>query len=118
MYLFILIFFFFFFHFREGVEEQPNQGGVGEPPLDLPVNDNRRGNDEDLDEDAEEGNAPGGVGMMGGGAGVGGAGMRQRDMVDYLYMFMMISFLVFVAYVTNSLGRLLIFTGGVIFMLL
>ncbi len=108
---------------REGVEEQNDGGGgggaAGEPhPLDLPVNGNNPNNDGGPDgDDAEEINAPGGVGMMGGGAGVGG-GVRQRDMVDYLYMFMMISFLMFVAYVTNSLGRLLIFTAGVVVMLL
>ena len=102
---------------REVVEEGGEVGGGVDPnPLDLPGNGNGR-NEAPDGEDAEEVNAPGGVGMMAGGAEVGG-GLRQRDMVDYLYMFMMISFLVFVAYVTNSLGRLIIFTGGVIFMLL
>ena len=51
---------------------------------------------------------------MGGGVNL----QRQRDLVDYVYMFMMAGFLASVAYFTASFGRLLIFVGGVIFMLL
>ena len=58
-----------------------------------------------------------GLGMMAGG---GGAGMlpNRRDLVDYLYMFTMLGFLLLVAYLTGSIGRLLVFAGGIIFMLL
>ena len=59
-------------------------------------------------------NAPGGVGMMPG----GGQGFHRRDLVDYLYMFSMITFLVLMAFLTGSLGRLLIFAAGLTFMLL
>lgn len=84
--------------------------------MDLPINPDAQ-NDLPEPDDPEDlpMNAPGGMGMMGGG---GGGGLRDRDMVDYLYMFMMIGFLVLVAYLTGGLGRLLIFTAGVIFMLL
>ncbi len=60
------------------------------------------------------------MGMNGGGLGMvpGGGLQRQRDIVDYIYMLMMAAFLVAVAYLTGSLGRMLIFAAGIIFMLL
>ncbi len=58
-------------------------------------------------------NAPGGMGLM-----AGAQGMRHRDLVDYIYMLMMVGFLVLVAFLTGSLGRLIIFAAGVMFMLL
>ena len=54
-----------------------------------------------------------GLGMM-----AGGGFQRQRDLVDYVYMCMMAGFLIAVAYLTASPGRLLIFAAGIIFMLL
>ena len=58
----------------------------------------------------------GGVGMMAG----GGAAQfrRRRDLVDYLYMLTMMGFLALIAYVTGSFGRLMVFAGGIIFMML
>jgi len=53
--------------------------------------------------------------MAGGGA---GGGRRGRDLVDVLYMSTMLGFLALVAYITGSLGRLLVFAAGIIFMLL
>lgn len=95
---------------NEGHREEQN-------PLDLPVNNPNEPNNNDLPPEAEDNedvpvNGPGGLGMMAGGM------IRQRDFVDYLYMVMMTGFLVFIAYLTGSLGRLLIFTAGVMFMLL
>lgn len=94
-------------------------------PLDLPgnpdgLNDLPEPNDDEDEEEEEEVpvNGPGGLGMMAGGGAGGRRRLQQRDLVDYLYIFMMISFLVLVAYLTRSLGRLLIFAAGVIFMLL
>ncbi len=55
----------------------------------------------------------GGLGMM-----AGGGMRRERDIVDYIYMLMMAAFLAAVAYLTGSMGRLLIFAAGIIFMLL
>ncbi len=82
-------------------------------PLDLPVNPNEA---QDLPEPEDQEdipvNGPGGLGMM------GGPGVRHRDLVDYLYMLSMISFLVLMAFLTGSLGRLLIFAAGIIFMVL
>lgn len=55
-------------------------------------------------------------------AGMGGMDVanvqRRRDMVDYLYMLMMAVFLVAMAFMTGSLGRFLVFAGGIVFMLL
>ena len=84
-------------------------------PLDLPPLNPDDPNDLPEPEDEEDipVNAPGGLGLM-----AGGGGLRHRDLVDYLYMFMMMAFLVLVAYLTGSLGRLLIFAAGVMFMLL
>ena len=59
----------------------------------------------------------GGLGMMGG-AGGNFQPMPRRDFVDYMYKFMMAGFLVTMAYITGSAGRLLIFVGGLLFMLL
>ena len=74
------------------------------------------GNDlpEPEDQDDVPVNAPGGVGMMPG----AGGGLHHRDLVDYLYMLSMIGFLVLMAFLTGSLGRLLIFAAGLTFMLL
>ena len=95
--------------------------GVGDQhPQDLPPNpaDPNDLQDNNLpepdDQDDVPVNAPGGVGMMAGGQGL----HRRRDLVDYLYMFSMISFLVLMAFLTGSLGRLLIFAAGLTFMLL
>ena len=102
-----------------GQDGEVLDGDVGgdRHPLDLVGNPEAR-NDLPVPDDPEDMpmNAPGGMGMMVGGG--GGEDMRRRDMVDYLYMFMMIGFLVLVAYLTGSLGRLLIFVSGIIFMLL
>ena len=55
-------------------------------------------------------------------AGIGGMDaaniQRRRDLVDYLYMLMMAVFLGAMAFMTGSLGRFLVFAGGIIFMLL
>ena len=57
----------------------------------------------------------GALGMMAGG---GVNFQNHRDFVDYLYMFIMAAFLALIAYITGSFGRLLIFAGGIMFMLL
>ncbi len=94
----------------EGMREEQN-------PLDLPANPNEPNDPpEPEDQDDVPVNAPGGMGMMGGAGGAGG--LRHRDLVDYLYMFSMIGFLVLMAFLTGSLGRLLIFAAGLTFMLL
>ena len=109
----------------------PGVGGAGgvardnlQNPQDLPDNPANAPNDlrdNDLPDPDEQDdvpvNAPGGVGMMAGAA-AGGQGLQRRDLVDYLYMFSMISFLVFMAFLTGSVGRLLIFAAGLTFMLL
>lgn len=69
--------------------------------------------DDEDDQVEEMGMNAGGLGMM-----PGGGMQRQRDLVDYVYMLMMLAFLSSVAYLTGSLGRLLIFAAGIIFMLL
>ena len=70
-------------------------------------------------QDAEDQDVPmnaGGLGMMAGG---GVAQFRRhRDVVDYVYMMTMMSFLALIAYVTGSLGRLMVFAGGIAFMIL
>ena len=64
-------------------------------------------------------NAAGGAAGLGMMAGGGGDGLRhRRDFVDVLYMCTMFGFLGLVAYLTGSLGRLLVFAGGIVFMLL
>ena len=81
-------------------------------PQDLPVNDP---NDQPEPEEPEDiPMAAGGMGMMAG----GGAGMRQRDLLDYLYKFSMLLFLMLIAYMTGSIGRLLIFAAGIILVFL
>ncbi len=57
-----------------------------------------------------------GLGMMAGGG--GGGGGNRRDLVDVLYMTTMFGFLGLVAYLTGSLGRLMVFAGGIVFVLL
>lgn len=86
-------------------------------PLDLPAVNPDEAADLPEPEDEEDipVNGPGGLMMAGGGA---GPGVRRRDFVDYLYMLSMISFLVLMAFLTGSLGRLLIFAAGIIFMIL
>lgn len=54
-----------------------------------------------------------GLGMM-----AGGGPIHRRDLVDVLYMLTMFSFLGLVAYLTGSLGRLLVFAGGILLVLL
>ena len=83
--------------------------------LDLNPNEGAEDLPEPDDQEDMPVNAAGGLGMMAGG---GGARMRHRDLVDYLYMLAMISFLVLMAFLTGSLGRLLIFAAGIIFMIL
>lgn len=55
-------------------------------------------------------------------AGIGGMDaanvQRRRDLVDYVYMLTMAVFLGMMAFMTGSLGRFLIFAGGIFFMLL
>lgn len=67
-------------------------------------------NNQDVEEDMP---MNGGLGMM-----AGGNPQRQRDVVDHMYMLMMAGFLLAVAYITGSVGRLLVFAAGVLFMLL
>ena len=42
----------------------------------------------------------------------------RRDLVDYGYMFLMAMFLICVAYITSSFGRLVLFLAGILFMLM
>ena len=42
----------------------------------------------------------------------------RRDLVDYGYMLLMAVFLVSVAYITSSFGRLVLFLAGILFMLM
>ena len=88
--------------------------GVDSAPEDIGDRQNvvdRERNEQEVEDDVPM-NA-GGLGMMD-----AGGLHRHRDLVDYLYMFMMAGFLALVAYLTGSMGRLLIFAAGVIFMLL
>ena len=91
--------------------EGNGEEGAGEI-LDLP-NPQDLPNEQDVQQDVAV-NA-GGFGMMGGG---NFQPMPRRDFVDYVYKFMMAGFLVTMAYITGSVGRLLIFVGGLWFMLL
>ncbi len=63
-------------------------------------------------------NAAGGAAGLGMMAGGGGGGGHRRDLVDVLYMATMFGFLGLVAYLTGSLGRLMVFAGGIVFVLL
>ena len=75
-------------------------------------------NNADVDEQDIPMNA-GGLGMMAGGGGAAGMQLRRHhDFVDYLYMLMMIGFLGLMAYLTGSFGRVMVFAGGIIFMML
>ena len=94
-----------------GVEGDREEGGGGDI-LDLP-NPQDIPNAQDLDQEVAV-NA-GGVGMMAAG---NFQPFPRRDLVDYAYMFVMALFLVSMAYITGSVGRLLIFIGGLLFMLL
>lgn len=105
------------FHYRapEGGAARGGAARREEPnPLDLPGNPLEANDLEPEDQDDVPVNGPGGLGMMPG----GGGGLRHRDLVDYLYMFSMIGFLVLIAFLAGSLGRLLIFAAGVTFMLM
>lgn len=107
------------YYYRTPVEA--NVGGEvareDQNPLDLPAMNPNEPADLPEEEDEEDipVNGPGGLMMAGGGA---GPGIRRRDLVDYLYMLSMIGFLVLMALLTGSLGRLLIFAAGIIFMVL
>lgn len=90
-----------------------SEGGEVVEDLDL-QNLQELANQADVDEQDIPMNA-GGLGMMAG----GGAQLRRhRDLVDYLYMLTMMGFLALIAYVTGSFGRLMVFAGGIIFMML
>lgn len=93
------------------MEGDREEGGGGDI-LDLP-NPQDLPNVQDLDQEVAV-NA-GGVGMMAAG---NFQPLPRRDLVDYVYMFVMALFLVSMAYITGSVGRLLIFIGGLLFMLL
>ena len=96
-------------------EGMAREGGEVVEDLDL-QNLQDLANNPDVDDQDVPMNA-GGLGMMAGG---GGAAQlrRHRDVVDYLYMLTMLSFLALIAYVTGSLGRLMVFAGGIVFMML
>ena len=98
-----------------GEAAMTSEGGEVVEDLDL-QNLQELANNADADEQDIPMNA-GGLGMMGGG---GGAAQlrRHRDLVDYLYMLTMMGFLALIAYVTGSFGRLMVFAGGIIFMML
>ncbi len=81
-----------------------------------PLNDRQDGVEVEDDVPVNAAGGAAGLGMMAGGG--GGGGRRNRDMVDVLYMVTMFGFLGLVAYLTGSLGRLLVFAGGVLFVLL
>lgn len=85
-----------------------------EEDLDLPNAQQDAADNEDDVENEVAMNA-GALGMM---AGAGVNFQNHRDFVDYLYMFLMAAFLALIAYVTGSFGRLMIFAGGILFMLL
>lgn len=109
--------------FREpGAAGETMTGEGGEIVEDLDLNNLQDlvENNPDMDEQDIPMNA-GGLGMMaGGGGGGGGAAQfrRHRDIVDYLYMLTMMMFLALIAYVTGSFGRLMVFAGGILFMML
>ena len=77
--------------------EEPGEGGNGQ--------------DNELPDDMAV-NAGGGLGLM------GGAARRHRDVVDYLYMLMMLVFMGTIGYLTGSLRQFLIFFVGVTVILL
>ena len=90
-----------------------NEGGEVVEDLDL-QNLQEIANNADVDNQDVPMNA-GGLGMMAG----GGAQLRRhRDLVDYLYMLTMMGFLALIAYITGSFGRLMVFAGGIVFMML
>lgn len=97
-----------------GEAAMTSEGGEVVEDLDL-QNLQELANNADVDEQDVPVNA-GGLGMMAGG---GAAQLRRhRDLVDYLYMLTMMGFLALIAYVTGSFGRLMVFAGGIIFMML
>lgn len=101
-------------------EAMTGEGGEVVEDLDLNNLQELVANNPDMDEQDVAMNA-GGLGMMGGGGGgAGGAAQfrRHRDVVDYLYMLTMMMFLALIAYITGSFGRLMVFAGGIIFMML
>ena len=93
-----------------------SEGGEVVEDLDL-QNLQELANNADVDEQDVPMNA-GGLGMMAGGGGGAAQLRRHRDLVDYLYMLTMMGFLALIAYVTGSFGRLMVFAGGIIFMML
>lgn len=117
----LIVLYFFSLLFREpgtgaagsGEAAMTSEGGEVVEDLDL-QNLQELANNADVDEQDVPMNA-GGLGMMAG----GGAQLRRhRDLVDYLYMLTMLGFLALISYVTGSFGRLMVFAGGIIFMML
>ena len=102
---------------RSAGEAMTGEGGEVVEDLDLNNLQDLVANNPDLDEQDVPMNA-GGLGMMAGGGGGAGQFRRHRDIVDYLYMLTMMMFLALIAYVTGSFGRLMVFAGGVLFMML
>ena len=93
-------------HTGTGVDEANAEGLAPEDALLL-----ENGQQQDVELQQEEMavmNAGGGLGMM-----AGQFPARQRDLVDYMYMLMMILFLGFIAYFTGSLHQFMIFFAGV-----
>ena len=93
-------------HNGAGVEEANADGLVADDAFLL-----ENGQQQDLELQQEEMavmNAGGGLGMM-----AGQFPARRRDLVDYMYMLMMILFLGFIGYFTGSLHQFMIFFAGV-----
>ena len=94
-----------------------SEGGEAVEDLDI-QNLQELANNGDVDEQQDIPMNAGGLGMMAGGGGGAAQLRRHRDLVDYLYMLTMVGFLALIAYVTGSFGRLMVFAGGIIFMML
>ncbi len=92
------------------------------PPLERdavdaePLNEGQDGVEVEDDVPVHAAGGAAGLGMMAGGG--GGGGRNRRDLVDVVYMLTMFGFLGLVAYLTGSLGRLVVFAGGILFVLL
>lgn len=92
-------------------EEGNVDGLVVDDPLLL-----ENGQQQDLELQQEEMavmNAGGGLGMM-----AGQFPARHRDLVDYMYMLMMLLFLGAIGYFTGSLRQFMIFFAGVMVILM
>lgn len=87
----------------------------GEPNPDLPANNVRAevANEQDIE-------LPDDMAVNGGGGGMlmGAGAVRHRDLVDYMYMLMMLVFMGTIGFLTGSLKQFVIFSVGVIIILL